>query len=260
MRKLKVAVIGVGFWGRNHARIFSELRQTELVAVCDVEKEKAVNIAKKYGVDAYTDSMKLVVNKEVDALSICTWTTTHAKEASVALKADKHLLVEKPIASTVDEAKRIVKLARKKQRILMVGFIERFNPSVQRVREELSKGSIGTVVSATARRVSRWPERIGDVGIVKDTAIHDIDVMRHLFSEDPVSVFANTGNLKHTKYDDYAQIVLTFKNGKTAFIETNWLTPNKVRKLIVTGSEGIISMDYLTQEVKIEKGDFNFID
>ena len=252
MSRLGVAVIGAGFWGKNHVRVFSELQETQLVAVCDVDVEKAKAIAQQYGVDAYSDSRKLLKRKEVKAVSICTWTTTHAAEAMRALRAGKHVLVEKPIASNIREARKIVKLAEQSDRHLMVGFIERFNPSVQRAKDMLRKGEIGELVSATATRVSQWPQRIGDVGVVKDYAIHEIDIMRKVFEEDPTKVYAMAGNLKHTKFEDYAQIMLTFKHGKTAFIEANWLTPNKIRRLTLTGSDAILSLNYLTQEVSIE--------
>jgi UDP-N-acetylglucosamine 3-dehydrogenase len=252
MKKLKVAVIGIGFWGRNHVRVFQELPQTELVGICDVNTERVSALAKELKIEGYTDSNQLLKREDLDAVSICTWTTAHAEEATRALNAGKHVLVEKPIASTVPEAKKIVKLAKKKGLHLMVGFIERFNPGVQRVKEAINEGKIGTLVSATARRVSQWPERLGDIGVVKDTAIHDIDVMRYIFGEDPVAVYAKVGNLRHTKFEDYAQIMLSYKDNKTAFIETNWLTPYKTRSLIVTGSEAIISLDYLTQKITIE--------
>ena len=252
MSKLGVAVIGVGFWGKNHVRVFSELPGTQLIAVCDVDVEKAKAIAGQYGVEAYSDSRKLLKRKDVEAVSICTWTTTHAPEAMRALRAEKHVLVEKPIASTIREARKIVDFAEQRDRRLMVGFIERFNPSVQRAKDMLRKGKIGELVSATAKRVSQWPERIGDVGVVKDYAIHEIDIMRKIFEEDPTKVYAMAGNLKHTKFEDYAQIMLTFKHGKTAFIEANWLTPDKIRRLTLTGSDAILSLNYLTQEVSIE--------
>ncbi len=255
MNKLGVAVIGVGFWGRNHARVFSELSETELVAVCDVDVHKAEVIGRQHGAAAYGDSRKLLSRKDVEAVSICTWTTTHAVEAMRSLKAGKHLFVEKPIASTIREAKKIVDFARKEDRHLMVGFIERFNPGVQRAKYTLEQGEIGELVSATAKRVSQWPERIGDVGVVKDYAIHEIDIMRKIFEEDPTTVYARVGNLKHTKFEDYAQIMLTFERGKTAFVETNWLTPDKIRNLTLTGSEAILSLDYLTQEITIESSD-----
>ncbi|MEA2090671.1 MAG: Gfo/Idh/MocA family oxidoreductase [Thermoproteota archaeon] len=252
MKKLGVAVIGVGFWGRNHVRVFKELPETELIAVCDVNKERVFSLAEKFEVEAYTDSRELLKRKGVDAVSVCTWTTAHAEEAIRALKAGKHVLVEKPLSSTIPEAKRIVKLAKRKERHLMVGFIERFNPGVQRVKKAVDKGEIGVPVSATVRRVSEWPERIGDVGVVKDYAIHDIDIMRYIFGEDPAAVYAKAGRLRHKKFEDYVQIMLTFEKDKTAFLESNWLTPYKVRKLIVTGSKAIISLDFITQEITID--------
>jgi UDP-N-acetylglucosamine 3-dehydrogenase len=252
MSEIGVAVIGVGFWGKNHVRVFSELSETELHAVCDVNFKRAKAIAEKYDIDAYGDSRRMLKRKDIDAISVCTWTTTHAVEAMRALRAGKHALVEKPIASTIRQARRIVKFAQQRDRHLMVGFIERFNPGVRRAKAVLNHGEIGELVSATAKRVSQWPERIGDVGVVKDYAIHEIDVMRGIFKDDPTSVYARVGNLKHTKYEDYAQMMLTFQSGKTAFIEANWLTPDKIRSLTLTGSDAIMSLDYLTQGITIE--------
>lgn len=252
MDKLCVAVIGVGFWGLNHARVFSELPNAELVAVCDISQKRIRSVAKRFGVKAYKGSGRLLKRNDVEAVSICTWTTMHAREATKALKAGKHVLVEKPMADTVRQARKIVDLAEKEQRRLMSGFIERFNPGVKQVKDAIDEGKIGSPVSATARRVSQWPERIGDVGVVKDTAIHDLDVMRYLFAEDPVAVYAMAGNLRHRRFEDYAQIMLTFEGGKTAFIEANWLTPYKVRSLSVTGSEAIINVDYITQKITLE--------
>ncbi len=252
MKELGVAVIGTGFWGRNHARVFSELPNTELKAICDINPERAQRASKEFDVKGYTESGKLLRREDVEAVSICTWSTVLAAEAGRALKAGKHVFVEKPMASTPRQARMVIDLARRGGRHLMVGFIERFNPGVQRVKEAVEGGEIGTVVSATGRRVSRWPERIGDVGVVKDTAIHDIDTVRYLFVQDPVAVYAQVGNLRHAKFEDYAQIMLTFEGGKTAFIEANWLTPYKVRSLLVTGSEATIYLSYLTQEITIE--------
>jgi len=134
---------------------------------------------------------------------------------------------------------------------LMVGFIERFNPGLTRVKNIIDRGEIGDVVLAISRRVGSWPERIGDVGVVKDSAIHDLDIMRFLFGEDPQTVYARAGSLNH-RFEDYAQIMLSFSGVKTAFVEANWLTPHKVRTLTVTGSKGIVNTDYITQEITIE--------
>jgi len=252
MRKLGVAVIGAGFWGKNHARNLKELNETRLLAVCDKDEARAKSVAELFGAEAYANSGEMLKRRDIEAVTVCTWSTELASETKKALKAGKHVLVEKPMANSVQEAKKIVDLAKKKERKLMVGFLMRFIPGVQRIKQAVDKGEIGTLVYATARRVSEWPERIGDVGVVKDLAIHDIDMTRYLFGEDAIEVYARAGSLRHKMFEDHAQILVTFKGRKTAYIEANWLTPYKIRKLIVTGSNAIMSLDYMTQEITIE--------
>jgi UDP-N-acetylglucosamine 3-dehydrogenase len=252
MKKLRVAVVGTGFWGKNHARVYRELENTELIAICDVDAERAKTIANQFGVRAYTNSTRMLRNEEVEAVSLCTWSTSLAKEALKALKAGKHVLVEKPMATNAKQAEKLLATAEKNGLHLTVGFLMRFIPGLRHIRESIENKKIGELVCATAKRVSQWPERIGDVGVVKDTAIHDIDVMRFIFNEDPVTVYAKTGSMKHKKFEDYAQIMLSYKDGKSAFIESNWLTPYKTRTLTVTGSDAIMRLDYITQELWIE--------
>ena len=124
-------------------------------------------------------------NKEIEAVSICTWSTVLAKEALKGLKAGKHVLVEKPMATNTKQAKKLCATAEQNGLVLTVGFLMRFIPGVQVIREAVEKRKIGDLVCANAKRVSQWPERIGDVGVVKDTAIHDIDVMRFISQQDP---------------------------------------------------------------------------
>ena len=252
MKKLGVAVIGTGFWGRNHARVFKELEETELLAVCDINAERAKNVAKQFGVRAYTSMGKLLKRKDVEAVSNCVWSLNLAKETLKALKAGKHVLVEKPMATNVKQAEKLLEAAKEEGLHLTVGFLMRFIPGIQHMKNAVEDKTIGNLVCATAKRVSEWPERIGDVGVVKDTAIHDIDIIRYLFGEEPIAVYAKTGSMKHKKFEDYAQIMLTFEGGKSAFIESNWLTPYKTRTLVVTGSKAIMKLDYITQELTIE--------
>jgi UDP-N-acetylglucosamine 3-dehydrogenase len=252
MKKLGVAVIGTGGWGKNHVRVYKELASTELVAICDVNAERAKDIASQFGVKAYTNSTRMLRNKEIEAVSVCTWSTKLAREALKALKAGKHVLVEKPMATNTKQAEKLLETAEQNDLHLTVGFLMRFIPGLQHIRETVENKKIGELVCATARRVSQWPERIGDVGVVKDTAIHDIDVMRYIFNGDPITVYAKTGSMRHIKFEDYAQIMLTYKDGKSAFIESNWLTPYKTRLLTVTGSDAIMKLDYMTQELWIE--------
>ncbi len=252
MKKVGVAVIGTGFWGRNHARVYKELESTELIAICDVNPERAQNTASLFGVKAYTNSARMLKNEEIEAVSVCTWSTILAKEALKALKAGKHVLVEKPMATDTKQAQKLIETAEKNGLHLTVGFLMRFIPGLQHIREAVKDKKIGDLVCATAKRVSQWPERIGDVGVVKDTAIHDIDVMRYISNQDPIAVYAKTGNMRHRKFEDYAQIMLTYEDRKSAFIESNWLTPYKTRTLTVTGSDAIMRLDYVTQEMWIE--------
>jgi UDP-N-acetylglucosamine 3-dehydrogenase len=253
LTKLGVAVIGTGQWGKNHARVYSELPSTELVAICDVNPERAKAMAAQYGVKAYSDSTEMLKDKTIEAVNVCTWSTILAQEALKALNAGKHVLVEKPMATTPNQAEELVQTAKANGLHLTVGFLMRFIPGLQMIRESVENKKIGELVCATAKRVSQWPERIGDVGVVKDTAIHDIDVMRFISGEDPTSVYAKMGSMRIKKFEDYAHIMLTYADGKSAFIETNWLTPYKTRTLTVTGSDAIMRLDYITQDLWIEQ-------
>ena len=252
MKKLGVAVIGTGFWGRNQARIYKELEQTELLAVCDVIAERANAVAKQFSAKPYINLGRMLKRRDIQAVSVCTWSTSLAKEALKALKAGKHVLVEKPMATNANQAKKLLETANKQDLHLTVGFLMRFIPGVQHIKKAIKDKEIGNLVCATAKRVSQWPERIGDIGVVKDLAIHDIDITRHVFDEDPIAVYAKIGRMKRRKYEDYAQIMLTFEGGKSAFIESNWLTPYKTRILVVTGSQAIMKLDYITQQVTVE--------
>ena len=252
MKKLRVGVVGTGFWGKNHIRVFNELEKTELVAICDVNADRVNQVAIEFDVKPYTNTQNMLKREKLDAVSICTWSTKLAKEAFTALKMGKHVLIEKPMATNQKQAKKMVQIAEREELILEVGFLMRFIPGIKRIKKAIKTKKIGNLVCASAKRVSKWPERIGDVGVVKDLSIHDIDMVRYLSEDEPVAVYAKTGKMKHKQFEDYAQIMLTFKDGKTAFIESNWLTPYKTRTLVITGSEAIMKLDYITQELTIE--------
>ncbi len=254
MDRVGFGVIGTGFWGRNHSRVLAELPNSCLIAVCDIDVSRAQEVAKRHGAEWYTDTDRLLARRDIEAVSICTPTTTHASVSLAALSKNKHLLVEKPIADNVESARKIFEASRGRDLRVMTGFIERFNPGLIRLKGLLEKRTLGEVVLAFARRLGRWPERIGDVGVVKDSAIHDLDLMRYLFNEEPLSVYARAGSIGH-KYEDYVEIMLKFSGIRTGFVEANWLTPRKVRTLTVTGKEGIAVMDFITQETVLENAE-----
>jgi len=236
LKRVAVGVIGTGFWGENQVRVFRQSRMADLVAICDSNKKRAEEMGTKYSVPWYSDLSKFLRLPELEAVTVCTPTQTHLK---VGLQA-------------IEAGNRLVNSAKKAGVKLLVGFIERFNPGVRAVKKMLTQKVVGDVIIATGRRVARWPIRIGDVGVVKDTAIHDIDAMRYLLEEEVSAVFAQTGSLRTHSYEDYAEIMLRFKEGTTGFIDANWLTPRKVRTLIITGSDATINLDYITQEITLE--------
>ncbi len=254
MNRLGIAVIGAGFWGRNQIRILSELDRARLVCVYDINPAAAKMTGDQFGVESSSELENVLARKNVEAVTVCTPTTTHFAIATRALKAGKHVLVEKPMTNTISEARELLSLAKPGGLRIMPGHIERFNPAVNYLKSMVDDGLLGSVMLLLARRVGRWPERIGDVGVVRDTAIHDIDLARFIFNDEVTSVYARTGSIKHTK-EDYAEIMLQFKNRGTAFIDANWLTPRKARTLIVTGSEATVKLDYITQELSIEDSD-----
>ncbi len=253
---LRVAVIGAGFWGRNHARVISEMEGCRLFAVVDVDLERASAVAKRYGVaKVYRDHRELVAGEKVDLATICTPSVTHAPIARDLLESGIPVLVEKPMAVNLEEAIGLADAAKTSGVPVMVGFIERFNPAVQYVLSALRDNVIGTPLTIAARRIGPWPERIGDVGVVKDVAIHDIDLTYYFFQEPPLHLYASGGALRHS-YEDYMMALMSYEGGKSASLEANWLSSKKKRDMRITGTEGVISIEFLTGEVLIEKPDY----
>jgi UDP-N-acetylglucosamine 3-dehydrogenase len=251
MNELNVAVIGCGSWGQNHARVYSDLDNARLLAVCDKDTATASRLGARYRVDWYTDAMNVLKSDDIDAVSICTPTTTHACIAIAAIESGKHVLVEKPMTSTTEEAMRLIKAAENEGSCLSVGFVERFNPAVMEAKRMIERGVIGDIILARSTRVSRRPLRVGDIGVVKDLAIHEVDIINHIFGLEAASVYATAGNISH-EFEDYANIIVRFGDDRNAFIEANWLTPRKVRSLILTGTEGMMTIQYQAQEVTVE--------
>ena len=244
-------MIGVGAWGKNHARVFSELQNARLVAVVDRDGDRAKDTARKYNASYYTEVGDLLANPDVEAVTICTPTVTHADLALQAIEAGKHLLLEKPMTDTVQQAQRLIDAAESAGTILTVGFVERFNPSVRTAAKVIDEGKLGELVLGSARRLGPFvPGRVADIGIIKDLAIHDIDIARYLVKQEAKSVYAIAGSLHH-KYEDHANLVIRFDDKPAFFVECNWLTPHKTRTLSITGSSGVLSLDYISQEVTL---------
>lgn len=254
---LNIGIIGLGAMGKNHARVCSEIEGLNLVGVSDINRETASNIAGKFDTQAFFDYKDLL--PKVDCAVVATPTVTHHKIANDLLNNGKHVLVEKPICESLEKANEIVNKAEDQGLVLAVGHIERHNPVVGFIKESLQRGKLGELITLTSKRVSNFPGRIKDVGVMMDLGIHDIDIM-HFFAGEVRSVYTRAGKFnKDIDYEDYANIVLNFENDVCGIVEVNWLTPMKVRKLFLTCSENFVEVDYIEQSVTISSSSFNQI-
>ena len=246
---MKVAQIGTGGWGKNHTRILSQLGV--LTAVCDTNKERSKEYSEKYSVNSYDSVDALLDSEDFDAAFICTPTSTHSKIANQLIQKKKNVFIEKPLTYLSEEGVDLLELAKKNNVVMTCGYIERFNPAVDLVKNYVKSKKYGELVMLEFHRENRMPLHIKDVGIIYDTSVHDIDTAMWLFDDTPQVVFARAGSINH-EHEDFASIMLGFKNNKVAIISSNWVTPTRVRNFNAVCTEGIISADFISQEVKIE--------
>ncbi len=246
---MDVAVIGVGSMGKNHARVYSELPEARLVAVVDSNPKTAESIAAKHGVKAYTDPGKMLAEMKPAAVSIAVPSALHAEVGLMALEAGAHVLMEKPIAATLDEGKQLIEKAKRENRQLMVGHIVRFNPAMQALKQKMKEGALGHIFQVFCRRAGPFPARIRDVGVVIDLAPHDLDLMRFVTGAEPNRIYAETERRIHTDHEDLLWGILRFPDGVVGSVEINWLTPTKIREVLVLGERGMFRVDDLTQDL-----------
>lgn len=245
----KVAVIGVGSMGRNHARVYTELPEVTLVGVADASEKAAAQIARRYGTESYTDYIRLLDEQKPEAVTIAVPTVDHLEVALAVIERGIHLLIEKPIAFTGDEARQIIQAADAAGVKLMIGHIERFNPAVTALKNRLTAGELGRVFQMDAHRQGPFPARVQDVGVVIDLAVHDLDVMRYVSDAEVVRVYAETERQIHSSHEDLLTGLIRMDNGVIGTLIINWLTPTKIRELLVTGETGLFRVDYLTQDL-----------
>lgn len=249
MRSVRIAVVGCGRWGLAHARTLKEVEGAELVAVSDVDPGRARAAGARYGVEWLTDNEELFKKPGLDAVTICTPPSTHAEVALSAIKHGLDLLVEKPLATTSEDALRVARAAEEEGVGLMVGHIERFNPAVRAAKSALEGGRVGRPVALHSRRTSE-PPSYSDVGVVLDLAVHDIDVVRYLLGEEPSEVYAVASRLRRA-HEDYACLILKSPSA-AVLVEASWTSPRKERSLAVYCSGGAIYLDYASQRLTIE--------
>lgn len=245
--KLKAAVIGVGNMGKHHARVYASLEGVRLVAVCDIDERAGSEIAGKFACNYYNDHRAMLSREKPDVVSVAVPTKMHSRAAVDALNAGAHVLVEKPIADTLAQARRIIDAAKKNNRKLTVGHIERFNPAVRKVKEMIDRGKLGTITSIIAKRVGPFVSRING-NVVIDLAVHDIDIINYLLGDEPRKIYANGGKALSDAKEDYAELFLKYGSA-SGYVQVNWITPVLIRELHVTGTKGYVQANYITQEV-----------
>lgn len=244
---VKVGVVGVGAIGRNHARIYSELESADLVCIYDANEEHAEAIAAEFGTEAVSSLEELV--SRVDAVSISTPTVTHREIATALLEAGKHVLVEKPISDSVDDAKAMIDLAQKKGLVLQVGHIERFNPVMSQLEARLDSPKF-----IECHRLSPFPQRSLDIGVVLDLMIHDLEIVLHLVNS-PIDSIDAVGIPVLTRREDIANARIRFENGCVANITSSRISPERMRKIRVFQGDAYLSLDYQDQSGWIYRKD-----
>lgn len=247
MENLKVGVIGVGHLGMHHARVYNEILGAQLVGVVDANEERVVSIAEPLGVPAYTDIKTFLKEKKPDALSIVVPTSQHFEVAKIVMEHGVHVLIEKPVTSTVDEAEQLLHLAMGKNLILQVGHIERFNSAVQHVREFINEPYM-----IQTRRMGPFSPRISDVGVVLDLMIHDVDIVLSMINSDLVSISA-MGSCIRTDHEDIASAQLQFANGAMANILVSRVSEKRSRLMEIMETERYITLNYETQDISVQR-------
>ena len=241
---LRVGVVGVGVMGSNHARVFADLPGVELVGVADPDRSQRELVSGVIGCPTFTEVDGLLAHG-VDAVTIAAPTHLHQDLALVCIERGVHVMVEKPIASSVEEGHAIIAAARRVGVALMVGHVERFNPTVEAIKEAIRDEDI---LSIAITRVGPFPPRMSNVGVVIDLAVHDIDLIRWFTESDIVEVQPQLSSAVAER-EDIALLQFRTASGVLAHINTNWLTPFKARNVTIATRNKYVMGDLLTRQV-----------
>lgn len=240
MKKLRVGVIGVGHLGQHHARLYASLPNATLAGVVDLNSERAMMIASRHQISVIEDTAALL--KTVEAVSVAVPTSSHYEVAKACLDAGVHVLIEKPIAVRVDEARELVDLARKRGVVLQVGHIERFNPAILALRPHIRKPGF-----IECHRLSPFGERGTDVDVVLDLMIHDLDMVLS-FDPGPVEEIRAAGVPVLSSNIDIANARIAFRNGCVANLTASRVSMDRLRRLRLFQRDGYISLDFQTRQ------------
>jgi predicted dehydrogenase len=243
MKKIRVGVVGVGRLGQHHARIYAKNTRCELVGIVDINKNVATRIARTYNTQSFFDYHYLI--GQVDAVSIAVPTVSHYEIAKTFLENNVHVLVEKPITTTVKEAHELISQAKKRKLVLQVGHIERFNAAIRKLNEILKVPQF-----IEAHRLGPFDPRVKDIGVVMDLMIHDIDIILRIVKS-PIQSIEAVGIPILTDKEDLANARIRFENGCIANVTVSRVTPHPMRKIRIFQPDAYISVDYRKQSMEI---------
>lgn len=248
---VRIGVIGYGYWGPNLARNFAETKGAELAAVCDARPERlALARARHPQARALTAAAELLADPKLDAVAIATPVSSHFGLALAALEAGKHVLVEKPLAATSDEARRLVDAAERRGLRLMVDHTFAYTAAVRRIRELVRGGTLGAVYYYDSVRVNLGLFQ-HDVSVLWDLAVHDLAILDYVLGERPQAVSATGVGHVPGQPENIAYLTLFFEERRVAHIHVNWLAPVKIRRTLIGGSEKMIVYDDLEPSEKL---------
>lgn len=253
--KIRIGLIGAGYWGRNLARVFSQLDTAELVVVADLSAESLQRLARTTKIkETTTDVNSLFQRADIDALVIATPVHTHADLARAALLAGKHVLVEKPLTDSAASAAELIALAQTQQRVLLVDHTFIYTAAVQKMQELIQQGEIGEVLYIDSARVNLGLIQ-PDVSVHWDLAPHDISIFQKLLGADPVAVSATgsshvTSQSKNPRYE-VVHLSIVYPHNVIAHIQVSWLSPVKLRQMVVAGSKKAIVFNDIEPSEKI---------
>jgi predicted dehydrogenase len=247
-RPLRVAVVGLGYWGPNLVRNLHEVEGAEVAAVCDLREEQLEPIARRYpAVRRTTSYAEVLADPEIDAVAIATAVTTHYPLASAALEAGKHVFVEKPLAASSEEARDLIDRAKELGLVIMPGHTFLYSPPVTMIRDLIESGELGDIYFISTSRVNLGLHQ-PDVSVAWDLAPHDFSILRHWLGETPTYVNALSRDCIVPGTPDVAFINLEFPSGTIAHVELAWLAPSKLRRTAIVGSRKMVVYDDTSNE------------
>jgi predicted dehydrogenase len=247
-RRTRFAVVGLGYWGPNLVRNLYELEEAEVTWVCDLNEQRLERVGARYPAIRRTTSFESVLNDPlVDAVAIATPVSTHFELATGALAVGKHVFVEKPLAASVEEALDLVRFAEERDLVLMPGHTFLYSPPVNTIRELIQSGEIGEIYSISTSRVNLGLHQ-PDVSVIWDLGPHDFSILRYWLDELPAHAFAMTRSCVIPGIPDVAFVNLEFPCSTIANVELSWLSPSKLRRTTIIGSQKMVVYDDTSTE------------